>query len=146
MEEPRPYRFKISLRLRHPQSELSVCSTEFGLEPYRQWSVGQKRTSPRGKPLEGVWGDSYWTTPLGVFPDENVEDALARVGEWLEGHTSFLAKHLASGGSASLFIGFFLEGFNSGFALELPLLAKYVSLGVSLDFDIYGSDDLPDVL
>ncbi|WP_156963020.1 DUF4279 domain-containing protein [Aerolutibacter daejeonensis] len=144
MEESRPYRFKISLRLRHPQTELSACSSEFGLEPFRQWSSGQERTSPRGKPLAGVWDDSYWTTPLEILSDEDLEDALSRIGQWLEGHASFLSKHLASGGSASLFIGFFLEGFNSGFSLDPSLLAKYSSLGVALDFDVYGPDDSPD--
>ena len=103
MEESRPYRFKISLRLRHPRSELSVCSSEFGLEPFRQWTVGQERISPRGTQLGGVWGESYWTAPLEIFPGEDVEDALARVSQWLDGHAPFLARHLASGGSTSLF-------------------------------------------
>ncbi|GAB3361777.1 hypothetical protein GCM10027430_35850 [Lysobacter tyrosinilyticus] len=144
MEESRPYRFKISLRLSHPRSELSACSSEFGLEPSRQWSAGQKRTSPRGAPLEGFWDDSYWTAPLEIYPGEYVEDTLTRVGKWLDAHAAFLANHLASGGSASLFIGYFLEGFNSGVLLHPALLAKYASLGLALDFDIYGPDDSPD--
>lgn len=72
-QEPRPHRFKISLRFRHPLAELSVCSSEFGLQPVRQWTVGQERTSPRGKPLEGCWDNSYWTAPLEIKFEEDLK-------------------------------------------------------------------------
>lgn len=143
MDEPRPYRFKISLRFCHPQADLSACSVEFGLEPFRQWAMGQERTSPRGKPLDGVWGDSYWTAPLQPAPDEDLEAALVRISDSLSRHSQFLTRHAASGGSAALFVGFFLERFNSGFSLEPSVLSKYASLGVALEFDLYGPDDAP---
>ncbi|TPG11353.1 hypothetical protein EAH88_02110 [Rhodanobacter glycinis] len=123
---------------------LSGCSSEFGLVPTRQWSVGQERTSPRGKPLEGLWEESYWTTSLEIDPDEAIEIALVRIAQWLSRHESFLSTHNISGGSAGLFIGFFLEGFNSGFLLEPSLLAQYTLLGVALEFDLYGLCDAPD--
>jgi hypothetical protein len=144
MEETRPYRFKISLRFRHPRRELSGCSSEFGLMPTRQWSAGQGRTSPRGEPLKGLWDESYWTTSLEIEPDEAIEIALARIAQWLSHHAPFLSTHSISGGSTGLFIGFFLEGFNSGFSLEPSLLAQYTSLGVALEFDLYGPCDVPD--
>jgi len=144
MEETLPYRFKISLRFRHPRMELSNCSSEFGLVPTRQWSVGKKRTSPRGKPLEGLWDESYWTTPLEIESDEAIETALNRIAQWLGHHTPFLSTHRISGGSAVLFIGLFLEGFSCGFSLEPSLLAQYTSLGVALEFDVYGPCDEPD--
>src|SRR5690606_8846790 len=55
--EAQPYRFKVSLRLVHPSADLSHCSREFGLEPSRQWRAGDARTTPRGRPLEGVRGE-----------------------------------------------------------------------------------------
>ncbi|HJW05691.1 MAG TPA: hypothetical protein VJ527_04270 [Rhodanobacter sp.] len=143
MEETLPYRFKISLRFRHPKVELSGCSSEFGLVPTRQWSVGQERFSPRGEPLDGLWDASYWTTPLEIEPEENIETALVRIARWLRRHVSFLSAHRISGGSAGLFIGLFLEGFSCGFSLEPSLLAQYTSLGVALEFDVYGPRDVP---
>lgn len=138
MEEPQPYRLKISLRLQHPRRDLSGCSAEFGAVPVREWRVGDARKTPRGQPLEGLWNDSYWTASLDVGDGEQVEDALSRVGRWLDGHAAFLQDHLASGGSCSLFIGFFLEHINSGFGLEPTLLSEYAARGIMLDFDIYG--------
>jgi hypothetical protein len=139
--ESQPYRFKISLRLAHPSADLSNCSKEFGLEPLREWKRGDARTTPRGRPLEGLRDDSYWTTPLDVSNSKDLESALGQIANWLESHEPFLARHAESGGVTRLFIGFFLESFKTGFLLEPALLAKYSSLGVGLDFDMYGHDE-----
>lgn len=139
MQSQPSYRFRISLRLRHPAADLSACTTQFGLEPSRQWVVGEARTSPRGHVLEGVWPDSYWTTPLDVHADEDLEQALDRTTRWLAPHAPFLARHRASGGTSALFIGLFLEGFNAGFLLSPSLLASYAALDMALEFDLYDS-------
>jgi len=139
--ESQRYRFTISLRLVHPSAELSHCSAEFGLEAFRVWKAGEPRETPRGKPLEGFWRESYWTATLETPEPEGLEAALSRIAEWLGEHDSFLANHARSGGSAELFIGFFLEANNSGFLLEPSLQAKYSALGVALGFDIFGIDD-----
>ena|SRR5690606_5695908 len=141
--EPHPYRFKASLRLVHPSADLSHCSREFGLEPSRQWKAGDPCTTPRGRPLEGVRGESYWTAPLDMSAHKNIEDGLSHIATWLSEHSKFMADHARSGGSAELFIGFFLESFNSGFELSPSLLNKFGALRVGLDFDMYGQDDEP---
>ena len=142
-EETRPYRHKLSLRLRHPRARLESCTEQFGLEPLRQWSVGERRTSPRAAPLPGVWQDSYWTAPLEIVQGGSLEEDLERVTAWLEQHSGYLLQHRQSGGSAELFVGFFLEGFNAGFALRPQLLSAFANLGVALDFDMYGPSDQP---
>ena len=141
--EAQPYRFKVSLRLVHPSADLSHCSREFGLEPSRQWRAGDARTTPRGRPLEGVRGESYWTAPLDTSPHKNIADSLSHIASWLKEHSAFMANHARSGGSVELFIGFFLESFNTGFDLSPGLLAEFGALGVGLDFDMYGQDDEP---
>ncbi len=139
--ESQPYRLKISLRLVHPSADLSSCSEEFGRKPSRLWRAGEPRATPRGNPLEGLRHDSYWTSPLDTSTSSRLEDALAEIARQLTDHRAFFAKHAESGGTASLFIGFFFASFNTGFLLEPELLAKYSSMGVALDFDMYGSDD-----
>lgn len=139
--ESQPYRFKISLRLVHPSVDLSPCSKEFGLEPSRQWIAGEPRTTPRGNPLGGLRCESYWTAPLNISSSNRLVGALADIAQWLEAHETFMVNHAGSGGTAELFIGFFLERSSTGFSLDPELLAKYSRLGVALDFDMYGPDD-----
>ena len=142
-QEPRPYQYKLSLRLNHPNARLDSCAERFGLETIRVWSVGESRTSPRGASLPGVYGDSYWVGALDLIEGEEIEDALARDAEELVRHAAFLGLHRESGGSAEIFVGFFLEGFNSGFPISSSLMSSLGALGVALDFDIYGPSDSP---
>lgn len=138
-----PCRHQISLRLRHPTARLDNCTERFGLDPLRQWSVGEPRTSPRGVSLPGVWQDSYWTAPLELIKGEPLDKSLERIAFWLEEHCGCLDQHRQSGGTVELFVGFFLEGFNAGFSLAPELLSKFARIGVGLDFDVYGADDDP---
>lgn len=140
---PRTYRYKLSLRLNHPNARLDTCAERFGLETIRVWSVGESRTSPRGATLPGVHTDSYWVGALDLIQGEEIEDALARVAERLVRHAEFLGLHRESGGSAELFVGFFLEGFNSGFPISSSLMSCLGALGVALDLNIYGPSDSP---
>lgn len=140
-QEPRPYRYKLSLRLGHPSGDLSVCSRHFGLTPIRLWQQGKPRQTPKGDPLPGVWRDSYWVAALDVLDTEEFEDALSRIAVWLTDSARFLAEHRQSGGDVALFIGFFLERPNSGFTLSPAILGQYSQLGVELAFDIYGPED-----
>ncbi|MFP7723614.1 DUF4279 domain-containing protein [Lysobacter sp. A3-1-A15] len=143
IEETPPCRHKLSLRLRHPTARLESCTEQFDLEPLRQWSVGEPRTSTRAVPLPGVWQDSYWTASLDVAEGESLEQSLERTVSWLEKHAHYLGEHRQSGGSVELFVGFFLEGFNAGFSLAPALLSRSAGLGVALDFDVYGPRDEP---
>jgi hypothetical protein len=110
--------------------------------PNRQWIVGEPRTSPTGRSLGGFRSQSYWTAPFEIG-DSDIEDSLHTILSRLEQHRAFFEQNKAAGGSAELFIGFFLESFNGGFSLQPALLAKCASLGLALDFDIYGQDDDP---
>jgi len=140
-EELPPCRHKLSLRLRHSTDPLEGCTEQLGLEPLRQWSVGEPRTSPRADPLPGVWQDSYWTAPLEVMEGETLEESLDRVICWLETHAAYLEPHRQSGGSVEIFVGFFLEAFNAGFSLAPEPMSRFARLGITLDFDVYGADD-----
>jgi hypothetical protein len=142
-EDLQPYRFKISLRLIHPTTDLSICSQEFGLQPSRQWKSGDPQTSPRGNPLIGLRESSYWTAQLDTSACKDLESALEQVTDWLGSHEGFLTGHSQTGGLIRLFIGFFLESFNTGFLLEPALFAKFTTLNLGLDFDMYGQDDEP---
>ena len=138
-----PISVTASLRMRHPSADLSYCTRQLDLEPNRQWVAGEPRTSPVGRPLGGVQPDSYWCAPLVLDQESDIENFLASTLDRLETYRSVFDQCSATGGSAELFIGFFLEAFNGGFSLQPQLLAKAASLGIALDFDIYGHEDDP---
>jgi len=143
MSDDASYRFRLSVRLRHPSENLAALSGELGLEPSRSWVAGEGRTTPRGEPIDGVWDHSYSTMPVEVENDDGLEAALERMASFLSGKAPALKHHINSGGTIELFIGYFQEGFNSGFSMSSELMGKYAAFGVGLDFDIYGQSDEP---
>ena len=143
-DEDVTYRFRLSLRLRHPRENLALLSSVLGLEPSRIWTVGDPRATPKGQPLDGKWDSSYSTMPIDVEHDDSIQAALQRVASILALHTLPLKQHISSGGTVEIFVGYFQESFNSGFLLPAGLMREYASLGVSIDFDIYGQSDVPD--
>ncbi|ASK94942.1 DUF4279 domain-containing protein [Xanthomonas citri pv. fuscans CFBP 6996] len=136
-EEMPSCRHKLSLRLRHPSARLDSCTKQFGMEPLRQWSFGEPRTSNREVPLPGVWQNSYWTAQLDSIEDESLEQTLERILCRLEEHVTYLDRHRQSGGSVEVYIGFFLEGCNAGFCLTPELLSRSSKLGIAFSVDVY---------
>lgn len=57
----KPARFKISLRVWHPDMKSDVISSELGLLPRVSYTAGDKRLTPKGGALAGLRGETYWT-------------------------------------------------------------------------------------
>ena len=54
------YRFSVSLRIELPSIDPEEITKRTGLEPFREWMVGDNRVSIKGALLEGVNRVSYW--------------------------------------------------------------------------------------
>ena len=129
-------RTRISLRVWHPRRTAAELCRALPFAPGRTWDVGAPRTSPAGAPLPGRYTESYATFPLSEGagpPAEAVAAAAGRVAPYGE---QFLAWR-AEGGAVELFVGWFMEGGNSGDGFEPDLLARLGALGIALSLDIY---------
>ena len=110
------------------------------MSPDHCGSIGDDRLTPKGNPLPGKYKHSFWRRSLAVPNDDDLEQFLASTMEQLELHSQFFKDLMADGGSARLFIGLFLEQENIGIELTPELQGRCSQLGISLGFDIYGSD------
>ena len=140
-DEPRThYHFRISLRVRHPSTDPKTISTALGIEPKRSWKAGEPRLTPKGKPLEGIYRDTYWVADIaaGRWPNNlntAIDDALTRLVRF----RSFLHNMRAEGGTVELFIGWFFEN-QSGGVLSHDCLALAGDLQIDLSFDVYSPE------
>ena len=125
----------ISLRLRHPQRDVRDLLEGWGLDAGGSWVAGEKRTTPKGAPLEGVWPDSYAFARL---PSEGarLSQCLNRVLAVLEPFSNELAAFVQAGGRAELFVGWHFDA-NSGDVLESSLLRRLSDCGLDLSLDVY---------
>ena len=125
----------ISLRLRHPQRNVGSLLEGWGLDPRRSWVAREKRTSPEGAPLAGVWPDSYAFARL---PSEGatLSQCLNRALGILEPFSNELAAFVQAGGRAELFVGWHFDA-NSGDTLDSSLLRRLSNSQLDLSLDVY---------
>lgn len=136
-----PYSYSISLRIFHPAIDPDEITLALSMQPVRTCKVGMPRQTPKGKPLEGVYKESYWYTQLvpereRSSGDDLIEDFLFDVLSQLQPFAKFFSKIQSEAGRIELFIGTFG---NRNYCYELPpkMLAGFGGLGIALCFDVY---------
>ena len=134
------YRYAVSLRIRHPTWPAVKVSEILGLVPDRTWDVGAPRQTARGMPLEGTNADSYWTHSFGTFEDANLEGYLDSTLDDLSTKAGAFGLIAETGGTAELFVGLFLEQWNTGYSISAGMHQRLASLGLALSIDIYSFD------
>jgi len=134
----KPYRYQISLRVRHPAMDPAGISAAFRLDPKRCWKAGDPRMTPVGTPLSGTWRESYWVTDVldGDCPDKTLAVALSELAERFSPHRQFFQKIRAEGGRVEFFVGWYIDG-NRGDIFDVTLLGRLADLGINLSLDIY---------
>jgi hypothetical protein len=125
----------ISLRLRHPEAELGSLLERWGLKVGRSWRAGTPCTTPAGRPLEGIWPDSYAYSSL-PMDGTTLAHRLRKILTRIEPFGPELAAFVEGGGSAELFVGWHFER-NSGDVLDWDLLRRLAECRLSLSLDIY---------
>jgi hypothetical protein len=134
----KPYRYDISLRVRHPSMDPAEISAALKLEPIRMWRAGDPRKTPKNTPLEGTWHDTCWTADVfkGECPNRTLAAALSEQVNRFSHHKSFFVKIRDERGRVEFYVGWFIDG-NRGDEFDAALLAKLSELGVDLSLDIY---------
>ncbi len=135
-----PYSYTVSLRVWHPNLDPAEITSALALSPSRTWKAGERRTSPKGQLLEGIWDRSYWCSSVLLGPahavDEPLERALARLTLRLNDARAFLLRVRAEGGVAEYYVGVHApESFGYTFGPEL--LNGCAELGLALSVEVY---------
>ncbi len=125
----------ISLRIRHPDSDLAYIDQILNLESDRVWKAGDRRSTPKGTMLDGNYKDSYWnariTDPCVKSEVCNLENMLSDWNENLGLHRKELEKIITEGGSIEYFIWIYCER-NLGFELNNTLIKDIADLGLKI--------------
>lgn len=128
--------FRISLRIRHPTYDMEVVTAELGLQPQIVWKAGDRRVTPTGEVLEGIYRHSYWVYRLDISKEQQVDEVVRTHLTTLEDHAVFFRKLIDDGGSAEYLVGCFLHA-NSGVCFDAEILERMGMLGIDLALDLY---------
>ena len=137
-----PYRYAVSLRIKHPHFKPEDITENMRIQPSRSWMAGQRRSTAKGKRLSGFFNEeTYWTADLhkGKTLQSTrmpLEEFLADQLKLLEKQGNFLKQIRATGGCTEFFVGLFCTK-NIGAELPSTLLGRMSELGIDLSLDVY---------
>ena len=97
--------------------------------------------TPKGKPLQGKYSDSYWVAKLvkGGWPNKALAVVFNELLDQLAPHQGFFERISTEGGTVEFFVGSFFEG-NSGDVFDCDLLARMADFKINLSLDVYPPD------
>jgi len=136
-----PYRYAVSLRVRHPKINPDNITKTVGIQPTTHWMVGKQRIDVKGNRSGGINQETYWATDLtkgkGVSSREiTVEDYLAKQVSQLKKSEKFFKRLRDTGGRIEFFVALFCDK-NTGADFPSLLLADMGKLGIDLSLDIF---------
>jgi hypothetical protein len=129
------YRYSLALQVRHPSLTVDAWTKALRARPVRAWAAGERRSTPRGRPLEGTYRTSYGCWALSKGRGDGLIRRLAAVTNRLSRHRALLRRWAATGGSASYYL--LLSGRRT-IPLELPpeLLLAMGTAGIHLGIEV----------
>lgn len=125
-----------SLRLKHPEANLTRFAHATGLQVAQAWTKGDPRKSSKGRTLGGVRDASYCSMKLGIYKAASLSDALQDCLDKLNPARRRLRAIVRSGGTASLAVGWFCRG-DVGASVSTESAKMLARLGLTLDLYIY---------
>ena len=137
LSEPK-YEYQVSLRITHPTIASGSFTAALHLEPKTSWSVGDPCKDRNGGIVPGNREESYWVHTFHVTQDGDLPLSLSNVVSSLEARKFFFNNILSTGGSAELFVGYFINAPNTSIRLDPTLLKRCSELGLGIYVDIYG--------
>lgn len=133
-----PFRFAVSLRVFSKSVDLTKITAQLGLEPKWKRKIGERRTTPKGTPLDGVYDFSYCSFSLTRRGEEELHEMLNRTADELLPHKDIFCRIRAEGGRTEFFVGWYSTG-NTGDEFNCILLGKLGELQIDLAIDVYGN-------
>jgi Domain of unknown function (DUF4279) len=129
-------RYRIILLIRHPDIDAESISRELKLSPYAAYTAGRERMLPNGNTLPGLATQSSWNHIYHYSGEARLEDSIAEIITFLEGHGAFLRRLSLQGGTIELYIQ--LPGdVNVGGSVPWELLRKMSDLRISLGAEVF---------
>ena len=133
-----PYRFSLSLRLRHPILPAAAIESALSRRAKVVHSVGEARKTPKGELLEGIYERTYCSFELSSGDDTKLNIEIARWNHELSKYKRFFEEFTHTGGEIEYFLGLFLDS-DSGVTFSVTELRDIGALGITLALDIYPS-------
>lgn len=133
--------YTLSLRIRHPEVSAGSISEHLQIAAKHQWSKGDARSTPLGRPLPGLHESTYWSAELCSGSVDDLPCALVNRLESLKSQRGYFSRLAEDGGEVEFFVGIFLNRHNAGFCLSSKTLQDLGKSGIDLSVDLYSPQE-----
>jgi hypothetical protein len=128
--------FSIRLLIKHPSWEPSNLTRDLGLTPHMTHQVGDRRSTPTGRPLPGIYHESAWSYMIRVTGRRHFFTSAATLIDTMESHRDLLLRLNETGGIVTLCFDLRGEA-NVGDVLRWRDLARLAALRVDLGVEVF---------
>ncbi len=132
-------KYDVSFRVFHPVLNPDDICQMLNMNTTNKWQVGEQRKTPKGRPLPGVYDQSYCSFRLNQKQDMELVDFLKYWNDTFLKYKDYFMDIYSSGGRLEYFIAWYSEG-NTGEVFDVVLLEQLATLKVELAIDFYSSD------
>jgi hypothetical protein len=136
--------YELSLRIKHPNMDLSAVCQSLGLVPTHIWRAGEQRRTPKGTLLAGERESSYCSVKLSDDPDISLSNMIKTALVTLSAHRKILDEVKSSGGTISFSVGWFSSKI-SGAMIDWITMGSIADLKMDLEINIYCPDTQEDI-
>lgn len=133
---PTPFRYHVSLQVRHPTMDAERIGAALGLAQSHGWSVGDLRATPDGTVLGGIRPESYCSFVLGAGENGALARCLDTAVEMLTPRGDALREIAKTGGSTNFFVFWYPNG-DTGEVFTAILLRRIADLGIDLGINVF---------
>jgi Domain of unknown function (DUF4279) len=131
-----PLRYHVRLMVKHPSIDPNLITDRLGLTPHRTWLAGTSRTTPVGRPLSGLYKESYWGYSHRVEGNRYFSSDILKMIGRLEAASEFVLGLVEGGGSVEMIIN--LPGsVNIGDTIPWSCLERLAALKIGLGFEVF---------
>ena len=134
------YKFKLDLRIWHPDLDPEEISKTLNFQPDTFWKNGDAKKTPTGSLLQGMHSETYWASnPFSngwrYSTEALIEEAINELITYLDKYIEFL-QEISQEGIIRLWIS---SHSKSNFSIEIPprMSAKFSELGLTFIHDAY---------
>ncbi len=131
-----PFRYDVSLRIRHPNITPEEICKVLGMTARHQWTAGASRKTPKGTPIKGTYDSTYCSFRLDHPTDMRLADFLSQCNKRFRPYQEFFKKIRSTGGSLDYFVGWYSNA-SSGELFSANLLSELADLKIDLGLDVY---------
>ena len=128
--------FAVSLRVTHPTYAHQEIVASLGMTPEFAHTVGTPRMTPKGRPLDGIYKETYCSFSLVKKQAGYFADGVRELLPLLNAKKEYLHHLRSAGGRAELYVGVFVEG-SSGFTFAAEDMSAFVDLRLDVAVEYY---------